>query len=353
MPTCGLTLSLAWGLSGVLAAACVTLSVAALRVASARNDLRARLSRRDRSLARSLALVDMAEELAELGRWRATPDRAAEWSAGLCRITGFPAGMTPDFETQCEMMPDGGEAFYRALNDHKQDRAPFAFEFAAIRVDGVPRTLRVIVRNEFDDATGVLAGWQGVALDVTDSRRQIDTLENERSEALARAEESRRLAETDPLTGLANRRCAMAEADRAAVAAMREGAALALVVFDIDHFKSVNDCFGHPVGDAVLARVAEIARDALRSGEMVGRIGGEEFLCILPGANLSAASSCAERLRRAIATRSGSDEFPAVTVSVGYAAWREGDTALSLFARADAALYEAKSAGRDCVRRAA
>lgn len=353
MPSWGLTHYLAWSLIAVSSAGWLVISAIALHLHRVRDELRARLARRDRSLARSLALVDMAEELAALGRWRATPQGVPEWSRGMCRISGFPPGMTPDFETQCEMMPDGGATFYGALERHKRDRAPFWFEFTAVRVDGEHRTLRVVVRNEFDEQTGRLVEWQGIALDVTDSRRQLDALASERSEALARAEEARRLAETDALTGLANRRRAMAETDRAALAASREGAPLALVLFDIDHFKTVNDCFGHPAGDAVLVRVAAIADASVRPGEMVGRIGGEEFLCVLPGANLAIARSCAERLRKAIAAGSGSDDLPAVTVSVGYAAWRPGDSALSLFARADAALYAAKSAGRDCVRRAA
>jgi diguanylate cyclase (GGDEF)-like protein len=353
MPEWGLTHILAWSMAALCAAGWCAASVTGYRLRRLRNNLRARLARRDRSLARSLALVDMAEELAALGRWRATPQGVPEWSNGMCRITGFPPGMTPDFETQCEMMPDGGATFYGALERHKRDRAPFAFEFAATRFDGEERTLRVIVRNEFDEATGKLLEWQGIALDVTDSQRRLQALASERSEALARAAEARHLAETDPLTGLANRRRAMAEADRAALAAARDGAPMALVLFDIDHFKQVNDCFGHLVGDAVLARVAEIAGASLRPGEMVGRIGGEEFLCVLPGANLVIARTCAERLRKAIATGSGSEDLPAVTVSIGYAAWRLGDSALSLFARADAALYDAKAAGRDCVRRAA
>jgi len=211
----------------------------------------------------------------------------------------------------------------------------------------------VIIRNEFDEVTGKLVEWQGVALDVTDQRRRMEALESDRVVALALAEESRKLAETDPLTGLVNRRRAMAEADRAALASTREGVPLALVLFDIDHFKSINDCFGHPTGDAVLVRVAEIAREVLRSGELVGRIGGEEFLCVLPGATAGAARACAERLRHAIAARSASTDLPGVTVSAGYASWRRGDSALSLFARADAALYEAKHAGRDCIRKAA
>ena len=335
---------------GTLATVAWSLAIALSR----RNrELRTRLRKRDRSLARSLALVDMSERLAGLGRWRAKPDGSAEWSSGLCRLMGFPVGMTPDFATQCEMMPDGGAAFYGALDRHKRDREPFAFEFSAARVDGEFRTLRVIVRNEFDDVTGKLTGWQGVALDVTEERQRLDALEHDRVAALAQAEESRRLAETDPLTGLVNRRRAMAEVDRATLASAQDGAALALVLFDIDHFKAVNDCFGHPTGDAVLVRVAEIVRDSLRAGELVGRIGGEEFLCVLPNADAVAARRCAERLRRAISTQSARDDLPGVTVSVGFATWRKGDSALSLFARADAALYDAKHAGRDCIRLAA
>jgi diguanylate cyclase (GGDEF)-like protein len=324
-----------------------------VRLVRVNRDLRARLLRRDRSLARSLAFVDMAEQLAEFGRWRARPNGAPEWSQGLCRITGFPAGMTPDFDTQCAMMPDGGRAFFDALEQHKRDRAPFAFEFETFRVDGERRVLRVIVRNDFDEATGKLVQWEGVAIDVTEDRRRLAALAKERGEALAIAQEATRLAETDPLTGLANRRRTMAEADRAALDAARGGAPLVLLLFDIDHFKSVNDRYGHPAGDATLVRVAELARGALRSPDLVGRIGGEEFLCVLPGADLMQARACAERLRSVVGGHSATPGGPAVTISIGFAEWRRGDSALSLFARADAALYAAKDAGRDCVRRAA
>jgi diguanylate cyclase (GGDEF)-like protein len=335
---------------GVVALAAIAFAIALQRLNAG---LRSRLRRRDRSLARSLALVDMAEQLAEFGRWRAKPDGTPEWSPGLCRLTGFPPGMTPDFDTQCEMMPDGGASFYGALEKHKRESEPFAFEFAATRVDGELRILRVIVRNEFDEATGRLIERQGVALDVTDSRRRLEDLDRARNEALAAAEEATRLAGTDALTGLANRRRGMAEADQGALAAARDGTPFALVLFDIDHFKSVNDRFGHPVGDAVLMRVAEIARSAMRGGDLVARIGGEEFLCVLRGADLTAARACAARLRAAIARGSAAGGVPAVTVSVGYAGWRRGDSALALFARADAALYDAKNAGRDCIRKAA
>lgn len=341
-----------WRGVGEVIVAAIALVLVAVSYARERR-LRARLRRRDRSLAGSTALVAMAEELAGLGRWRAPLDGPPEWSPGLCRLTGFPIGMAPDFETQCEMMPDGGAAFLAALERHKRDREPYALEFDTTRVDGALRTFRVIARNEFDEITGRLVERQGVALDVTDNHRRIEALAREKGEALAAAEAARELAETDPLTGLANRRRAMAEADRAALSAALDGVPLAVIIFDIDHFKAVNDRHGHPAGDAVLVRVAEIARTAVRTGELVGRIGGEEFLCVLPGADFAAARQCAERLRKAIAAESGVGDVPPVTISAGLAGWRKGDSALALFARADAALYQAKQAGRDCVRRAA
>jgi len=249
-------------------------------------------------------------------------------------------------------MVDGGATFRRVFEENHNSAAPFAFDVDIVRFDGEHRVLRVIARNIFGD-DGRLVERHGVALDVTERRREVAALAAERVAALAAAEEARRLAETDALTGLANRRRAMAEADRAALASSKEGEPLAMLVFDIDHFKAVNDRYGHPAGDAMLVKVAELARKSLRDGDTVGRIGGEEFLCILPGADLAIARACAERLRQTIAAESAVDGVPAVTVSLGYAGWRKGDSALALFARADAALYAAKQAGRDCVKRAA
>jgi len=103
----------------------------------------------------------------------------------------------------------------------------------------------------------------------------------------------------------------------------------------------------------VLERVAKLARAQVRSDDLVGRIGGEEFVCILPGLDAHAARALAERLCRAIAEGSEQGGLPRITVSVGLALARPGDTPESLLARADAALYEAKDGGRNQVRRAA
>jgi len=152
-------------------------------------------------------------------------------------------------------------------------------------------------------------------------------------------------ATTDGLTGLKNR-AAIFEHLRVMLGdVVRNGAVLLL---DIDHFKRINDDLGHPAGDAVLRRVAEIATESIRSGDYVGRIGGEEFLVVMPGATPDSAMMVGERLRLSISLsglRHASGD--AVTASIGAAAAAIGDTPETLVARADRALYEAKRGGRN------
>lgn len=160
--------------------------------------------------------------------------------------------------------------------------------------------------------------------------------------------EQRRAAETDPLTGIANRRALASEARRA----LATGPA-AVLLFDLDHFKRVNDTFGHAVGDAVLVGFCTVARQVLPAGTAFGRLGGEEFACLLPTAGTGEAARIAETVRLAVATMRP-DLVPslAVTVSVGVA--RGGGTGSasefeSLLGLADRALYQAKAQGRDRV----
>jgi diguanylate cyclase len=120
-------------------------------------------------------------------------------------------------------------------------------------------------------------------------------------------------------------------------------------MLDIDNFKSLNDRYGHPAGDAVLRWLGGILRAASRKGDLVARYGGEEFAAILPHADLAAAATWAERLRRAINTDPAPGVDETVTVSMGVTTWRTGDSGNQVVARADEALYEAKRAGRDRV----
>jgi len=158
-------------------------------------------------------------------------------------------------------------------------------------------------------------------------------------------------ATKDQLTGIANRRHFRAVMEKWFEAA-RSSATMALVVLDIDHFKKINDAFGHPAGDRVLAAVGAVLRDQSRSGDLPGRIGGEEFAVLLPSTTLEEATQIAERMRSALeALRidEGGTPIP-VTASLGVAAANERDaSADAVYSRGDAALYEAKRAGRNQV----
>jgi len=160
------------------------------------------------------------------------------------------------------------------------------------------------------------------------------------------------LSTKDPLTGLANRGSALAELQNRFGLSQRYGRPLSLVVCDLDHFKQVNDTYGHGAGDFVLHTFGERLVATLREADLAGRIGGEEFLMVLPETDLAGARPFAERLRKAIAAT----PIPlasgglTVTCSLGIAE-RTGDdlNAGQLLARADAALYRAKGGGRNQV----
>ena len=175
------------------------------------------------------------------------------------------------------------------------------------------------------------------------------------SEADARRE-LQRSASTDALTGLPNRRSFIDALQRSLERAATDPARpLSLAIFDIDHFKQINDRFGHPAGDGVIREVARRAGESLRKRDLVGRIGGEEFAIIFPQADLDTAGMVCERLRHGIADRPvvHGDAIIPFTASVGVANFKPGDDLDHLMARADAALYEAKIGGRNQVRRAA
>jgi len=148
---------------------------------------------------------------------------------------------------------------------------------------------------------------------------------------------------TDPLTGISNRR-ALDDTLASQFALMtRYEATFSLVIFDIDHFKCVNDQQGHLQGDRILQSVARHLDESIRETDIVVRYGGEEFVVVMPQTDLEGACVFSERMRQLI-----EEEIP-VTVSGGVATALDGDTPESLLARADAALYSAKSAGRNCI----
>jgi diguanylate cyclase (GGDEF)-like protein len=170
-------------------------------------------------------------------------------------------------------------------------------------------------------------------------------------EAYKRIEE---LAELDELTGAFNRRCIMRMLDEEIARASRNGSACSIALIDLDHFKHVNDTYGHPTGDEVLRTFAITMFANIRGGDHFGRYGGEEFLLVLPDMRPDGAARAVDRLRAIVAELDWSAFSPGmqVTLSAGVATLNPDETTDSFLARADSALYAAKAQGRNRIARA-
>src|SRR5208337_283629 len=160
---------------------------------------------------------------------------------------------------------------------------------------------------------------------------------------------ARELAQKDPLTGLANRRSLASFVSEQLMLFWRSGRRFSVIMVDLDHFKAINNRFGHTAGDRVLAEIAQVLLESSREMDLAGRYGGEEFVVVLPNTSLEQAASIAERIRAEIQGRNWGAEIgiPALTASLGVADPRPGDDWDSLISRADAALYDAKQHGRN------
>lgn len=180
--------------------------------------------------------------------------------------------------------------------------------------------------------------WKGTVKDITERRQQ---------EALQRWE-----AEHDPLTGLLNRRGFERRLEEAFADFAKTGTPSALILFDLDHFKPINDEGGHALGDELLRRVAQVVAWEVRRSDHLARQGGDEFGLLLPSCTLKQASAIAEALRDVVAqvsvTATGKEFF--VTASIGLTLFLEGDASTEeILARADTASYDAKGRGRNAV----
>ncbi|WP_415715004.1 diguanylate cyclase [Maridesulfovibrio sp.] len=161
----------------------------------------------------------------------------------------------------------------------------------------------------------------------------------------------RQEAMTDPLTGIANRRCMDLAAAHFETSIKQTDLSLGILFLDIDHFKTVNDKFGHETGDKVLTMVANTMSSALRPTDIASRWGGEEFVIFVPGVNLKELSKLAERLRRLIEASwiDIKNEHLSVTASIGGTMVRPDETICSAIRRADKQVYLCKQSGRNCV----
>lgn len=180
----------------------------------------------------------------------------------------------------------------------------------------------------------------------------VSSLERSIVSIRGEGEAMRRSLRTDSLTQLYSRAFVIRMLEDNLTNALASGRALCVVMADLDHFKRINDSHGHLIGDRILEDVARRMESGARTTDVLGRYGGEEFILIFDDATLEAASALADRIRAKVAAdpvRKGSVSLQ-VTLSLGVAEARSGDSVESLLARADAALYAAKDAGRNCVR---
>lgn len=260
-----------------------------------------------------------------------------------------------DREELSKMLHDMGRRLQRADTDSARlgdgltqvaeqlVHAPAPDELASVRKAMVAQL------EQLTQHTGRLRSELQQARDRT--RSLEDVIQRQQDELV----DVRARAALDPLTGVCNRGTFDRAIRQAIQRARNAGSPLSLVMFDIDHFKGVNDTFGHPAGDAVLVAFAEAVVAQVRDDDVVARFGGEEFAVLLPGAGEAVASSVAERVR--VATARLAYPEPAqnvrVTVSAGVAVLQDKDSVKSVLRRADTALYAAKHAGRNQVRIAA
>ncbi|MEO8755956.1 MAG: GGDEF domain-containing protein [Casimicrobiaceae bacterium] len=207
--------------------------------------------------------------------------------------------------------------------------------------------LWIVAEPDIGDLNDVSAAMLELNAELADAQRQLIRANRDLSASEARVRE---LSLTDPLTGAANRRrldeTLIAEKARS----VRFGLPLSMLAADIDHFKLVNDTWGHDAGDEVLKRFVAIMTAAARPTDLVARSGGEEFCIVLPQTALADALAFGERIRALLCSQAIEPLPDAVTASFGVAQLAEGESVAALLKRADAALYEAKESGRNrCV----
>lgn len=234
-----------------------------------------------------------------------------------------------------DMLAESAKATAVDLEDYVASRLARAISGDPTPMD-LPMTNGTVVRCQLAVLPG--GGRMLIYSDVTDIVRNAEELE--------------RLATTDGMTGIYNRRHFMTLADREWHRALRYNRPIAFLMIDIDYFKTVNDRFGHQVGDAMIVHLASLARECKRDSDVLARIGGEEFALLLPETNLQQAQSIAERLRGELASNPlvvAPYSIPA-TVSIGVAVAAKAMRGVSdLMKAADHALYDAKRAGRNRV----
>ena len=265
------------------------------------------------------------------------------WNRGAEQITGYSA--------ETVVGRSCSEGLLRHVNDAGRQLCLHGCPLAGVMKDGVPRTAEIYlhhkdghrvpitVRSEpIRDAAGEIVG----AAEVFTSRRPVDS---------APVDRRRDDGSIDPVSGLAARRIGELQLQALMRAAAEGTQSLGLLFMDVDHFKAVNDTYGHRVGDEVLRMVATSMANGLRADDLVVRWGGEEFLALLPGVNSDSLEAAAERVRMLVENSwiQQAGVQVRVTVSIGATMATAADTGETLVDRADGLMYSSKSAGRNLV----
>jgi diguanylate cyclase (GGDEF)-like protein/PAS domain S-box-containing protein len=268
-----------------------------------------------------------------------TPDGVIQtWNPGAERLLGHPESQILLQPAHTLMPSDSQELLTAALQKIRSGERAQPYDTRWCRADGTLVDVSVTV-CAIQNTEGELIGFSAVARDITaqvEAQRKLE-----------------RLAHFDALTGLANRAEAIARLDVALTNPRNPGPHLGLLFCDIDHFKTINDTWGHAAGDDVLTTLAQRIRDCVRQGDTVGRTGGDEMLVLLPGLDsLDQAAQIAEKIRRRAGEpiRHGAQTIHA-TLSIGATLAVPGESVTTITARADAAMYDAKRAGRNTVTR--
>ena len=304
-----------------------------------------------------------AENIAGIGVWQYDCEaRVQHWSDGLKRLFGI----EPD-----EAFVEGDAETLLYANDvdlvgwaksNSSEVEPYTLQFDVFCFDSVPRRISIQacnLRRADGTVQRIVAVLRDVSEEVLNSQRPRrpwkfgSGSDGTQTVTTGTRHGPQALPETDQLTGLSNRRAVMGELDQLVMDARSGQSSLVLVMFDIDHFERLVRAHGKPAGDRVLKQVASLAHGQARCCDLIGRVGDEEFVWIIPDVSVNNARVLTERMRQTIAQGSGVDDIPPVTISLGLAGLQPGDGALSLFARADNALFDAKRAGHNRVRAAA
>jgi diguanylate cyclase len=248
-----------------------------------------------------------------------------------------------DFPEQLRGVIESAKDFLAtAISDNRTQMETLDDVSSQCKPTADPRPIIEMLVKELSHATTRSSALEANFLQTT---KDLDEIKD----SLKQAEQH---SNTDALTGLANRRSLEAFLRSAQITAMEAGTPLSILMIDIDHFKKFNDSYGHQVGDQVLRLVGRVLQESVRECDLAARYGGEELMAILPGAPLDACTGAAERIRRRIAEarltrRATGEEISSVTISIGVAQFRMGETADSMIERCDRALYKAKRQGRN------